>query len=569
MRVRILLAVLASSLAPATVFAQDTVPCAHQRIDEVVIHSSAPTVAVLTRKVPQVASVVRSIHTTTRPEVIRRFLLLREGDSCEELRRAESERILRAQPFLSDASVRVIANDHGGVDLDVTTADEVSLVLDGTVAAGMPPVRFVRIGNANISGDALYFAADWRDGGPFRDGVGAKFATYQLFGKPYTLRAEGRRNPLGESWEAEALHPFFTDLQRIAWQAQSGSLRDYVQFPAGADSDHALRVDRRYFDLGALARIGPPGRLSLFGASISGDEETPAMLPVLVTKSGLAADSSLFLRGRYTSHRMARVNLLWGVRDIGFVPVRAFDALNATQDLPIGFQLGTMFGRSLSVLGSRDDDIFVAGDLYVGAGGPRSAFRLQLQGEGRRSNDENAWDGILTTGRAVDYVRLGQRNTATASLEWSGGWQPRLPFSLTLSDPDGGVRGFASSRVPGAQRLVARLEHRTYIGRIFGLADFGAGGFVDAGRLWSGDVPYGQTTPTRISAGLSLFSAVPPGSARLWRLDLAVARNPEHGGGRFEVRLVGLDKTRFYFRNPSDVERIRERTVPSSIFRWP
>jgi hypothetical protein len=34
-------------------------------------------------------------HTTTCPDVIRRFLLLRAGEPCTERRRAESERVLR------------------------------------------------------------------------------------------------------------------------------------------------------------------------------------------------------------------------------------------------------------------------------------------------------------------------------------------------------------------------------------------------------------------------------------------------------------------------------------------
>jgi hypothetical protein len=71
-----------------------------------------------------------AIHTTTQPNVIHRFLLLAEGDACDELRRAESERILRAQPFIAEATVRVVANANGGVDLDVVTTDEVLTMLE-------------------------------------------------------------------------------------------------------------------------------------------------------------------------------------------------------------------------------------------------------------------------------------------------------------------------------------------------------------------------------------------------------------------------------------------------------
>ncbi|HEY5021269.1 MAG TPA: hypothetical protein VII30_02155, partial [Gemmatimonadaceae bacterium] len=42
-------------------------------------------------------------HVTTKEWIIRRYLALQEGDACTELRRGESERILRSQPFIADA----------------------------------------------------------------------------------------------------------------------------------------------------------------------------------------------------------------------------------------------------------------------------------------------------------------------------------------------------------------------------------------------------------------------------------------------------------------------------------
>jgi hypothetical protein len=551
--------------------AQDTttVVCAGQPIRDIVIHTSAPTVAIL-RKVPVLAEIATAIHTTTQPNIIRRFLLLREGDSCDELRRAESERILRAQPFIAEASVRAVANSEGGVDLDVVTTDEIALVLTGAAHAGSPPLRLFRFGDSNLGGEGIYLAGEWRDGDAYRDGFGGRFVDNQLFGRPYAFRAEGSRNPLGSNWETDATHPFYTDIQRVAWLGRAGVNDDYVQFMNDINSSHALRLVRRYFDVGGVVRIGPPGRLSLFGASISGDDESPGTEPVLVTNKGFAPDSNGgALRNRYVEHRIARINTLWGVRDIGFARVRGFDALTATQDLPVGFQLGTLFGRSLSVLGSRDDDMFVAGDLYAGAVGRNNGLRVQLEGEGRRNNNDQTWDGLLTTGHALQYFKFARGNTTTASIEFSGGWKQRIPFNLTLSDPEGGVRGFASSNTPGGQRFVARLEDRQFVGRPFSLGDLGVGAFVDAGRLWAGDIPYGVTTPLRMSFGASLLAAIPSNSARLWRLDVAIVRNPEPGGHHFEIRLGNTNKTSFFMAEPSDIAATRERTVPSSVFRWP
>ena len=532
------------------------------------MRSSAPTAAAL-RRVAFVAAIVSTIHVTTNTQVIRRFVLLHEGDVCDELRRAESERILRAQPFIAEASILVFPDSEGGVTLDVRTTDEISLVLGAAVHKGNPLLQFIRVGDANIGGEGIYAAADWRYGGPFRDGYGGRFVDNQLLGQPYTLTAEGHVTPLGSDWVTEAANPFYTDIQRTAWRARSGGGDDYVQFMNDLKSSHALRVIRNFFDVGGIVRVGPPGRLNLFGASVSGDNERPDTHQVLVTTKGFAPDSSTQLLGRYEDHRIARVNALWGVRHLGFARVRGFDALTATQDMPVGFQIGTMLGRSLRMLGSRDEDVFMAGDMYVGAVGHNNALRFQLEGEGRRSNDDHRWDGVLTNARAVEYFKLSSFNTTTASLEFSGGWRQRLPFNLTLSDREAGVRGFGSSNTPGGQRLVGRLENRLYVGRPFNLADVGVGVFADAGRLWAGDIPYGVTTPVRKSVGISLLGTVPPGSARLWRLDLAVATNPETGGHRFELRMSGIDKTTFFLPEPLDVQATRERTVPSSVFRWP
>jgi hypothetical protein len=500
--------------------------------------------------------------------VIRRFLLLREGEPCNELRRAESERILRAQPFIADASVQAVANADGSVDLVVRTADEIAVVLSGSAMAGFPPVQAIRLGNANINGMGMYGAANWREGDAYRDAVGARFIDNQLFGRPYRLVLDGQRSTLGGEWIVEATHPFFTDIQRVAWRARWGGRTDYVGFPTDTTTSHSLPVPRSYFDVGGIVRIGPPGRLSLFGAAITGNDDNPSRNPVLITDSGLVADPGSELRNRYIPHRMMRANILWGVRDIGFIRVRGFDALNANQDLPVGFQLGAMFGRSLAVLGSRDDDIFVTEDLYIGAGTERSAIRVQVQGEGRLDNTINRWNGILTSAHALQYLKLSPGNTATASVEWAGGWRQLIPFRLTLGGRDG-VRGYGGSDAVGARRLIWRLEDRVYLGKPWGFGDFGVGAFADAGRLWSGDAPYGVDTGLRSSFGLSLLGAVPSGSARMWRLDFAFAQDPLAGGPRFQVSFQGLDKTPFFLQEPPDVEVARERTVPSSVFRWP
>ena len=543
------------------------VACDGQRIDYIAVNSSAPSIAIF-RRVPVLAEIARSIHITTKPDLIRRFLLLEEGRPCTELRRTESERILRAQPYIADASVLAFANDRGGVNIEVRTSDEVSVIAGVSVSSGSPYLTALRGGNSNLNGLGIYAGANWRHNDVFRNGYGFRFADYQLFGRPYIFATQLQRDPLGDRWNVESAHPFLTDLQRIAWGAHTGRSNEYAYFEPTGAGNHAVLRNRHYFDVGGLVRLGPPGRLSLFGASLSGEREVSADSAVLVTPTGLLPDTSSIFFNRYPPHRFARINALWGVRDIDFVSVEGFDGLTARQDIPVGFQLGTLFGRSLSVLGATDDDIFMSADLYVGAANRRAALRVQLQGEGRRANDQDVWDSILTGGRIAQYLKLSSAQVAVLAAEWSGGWRVQTPFVLTLGEEPGGVRGFGSSTTPGGQRAILRFEDRVFVGRPFGLADAGVGFFADAGRLWAGDVPYGTSTPVRASLGLSVLGAVPPRSARLWRLDVAFPLNPE-GRGTVEFRIVSVDRSTFFWREPRDLRFSREQSVPSSIFNWP
>lgn len=489
------------------------------------------------------------------------------GDTCTDLRRDESERILRAQAFLADATVTTVPSPDGGVVIKVRTVDEVSIVLGGAVNGG--GFRALRLGNSNLQGTTTYVAGSWRSEEGYRDAYGVRYGHQQLFGRPYSLDVELEQMSRGERWLVEAAHPFYTDIQRIAWRMRAGSSDEYTAFPTDSGLQRTLPVERRYFDIGGVTRIGPPGRLTLLGASLSGDEDVPAVLPVIIGPFGLVVDSNPALRGRYSPHRMARANVLWGVRDLTFKRRTGYDALTATQDIPAGFQLGTMFGRSLSVLGSRDDDIFMAADLYLGIVGRYSALRIQLQGEGRRENDTGGWDGILTSGRAAQYVKAGARHTLIGSAEWSGGWHQRIPFNIGLDDKRTGIRGFDNSEIVGGQRVIGRLESRWLLGPVSSYGDVGIAGFTDVGSLHKGDVPFGSDSPLSSSVGISLLAATPRGSARLWRMDLAVALSGNPEGNRFEIRFSGADNTKFFFREPEDVERTRERTVPSSVFRWP
>jgi len=188
------------------------VPCRGQRVDSIAIDAQAPTVQGL-RRVPVLGNLVRATHVITRDEIVRGYLQLRVGDRCSELRRSESERILRAQPFIADAMIDVYGDRRGGVTLSVRTIDEASLVLSGSVANSAPLVRSVRVGSGNLSGLGIATSVAWAHQPAYDDRLDLRLADYQVAGKPYVFSMVATRGPLGRDDFGQLTLPFQTDLQ--------------------------------------------------------------------------------------------------------------------------------------------------------------------------------------------------------------------------------------------------------------------------------------------------------------------------------------------------------------------
>lgn len=548
--------------------AQSPAICHGETITRIEIHAYPPLENTGTAMTARIARIITKLHATTRPEVIRQFLPIRVGDPCVDFRLHEAERILRAQPFIADANLLVAPDGSGGVSIDVITFDEISTVLDGSLSSKSPVIRAVRFGEENVSGAALSAIGAWQQGAYYRDVYKARVVDYQLFGRPYQLSLQGTRGEIGGSWDALVTHPFITDLQRTSWRASAGSSTGYMYFPRVNAPAAALLFSRQYADAGGVIAFGPVRHVILLGATVSRERERTAHSPVLVLDSAIVPDTSTALIGRYGEHRSDRVNLLVGFRNTSSMQVHAFDAVDGVQDVRTGMQLAMLFGRGIKITDLDERDYFMSTDLYYGRGTPASFAGIEFLGERRRDLDTHTWDGQLASGRAAWYTHPGKKHTVIVDGEFSGGWNQRVPFQVTFSNRDGGMPGYGSSRLSGAERAVMRLEDRYRFGDFRQLAGLASVVFVDAGKLWAGDAPFGVTTDVKYSAGIGLMAALPPRSRRTWRVDLAFPLN-DRGDSKFEIRFTNHDFTRWFWREPGDVQSSRERSVPNSVYNWP
>lgn len=504
-------------------------------------------------------------HATTRDGVVAAFLALEVGQPCTEVRRAETERVLRAQPFLADASVRAVPDGAGGVGVTVQTVDEIPVLVNARFR-GIAPRAF-SLGNENVGGLGLLAEASIERGYAYRTGYGVRLVEYATFGRPWVASIDADRQNIGHRLDLAFEHPFYTDLQKLGWHLGYLSSNEYPSIRRPARDPLALGVRQNRWEGSTISRVFGTSTVGLIGIAASGVQLTPQPRGIVVSDTGLATDTGTTLLNRYARFKSGRLGVLGGIRRVRFRTVRGFDGLTAQQDLPNGAFAGLQVAKGLPSLG--ESDLFLSGVAYAGGGGAHVYYATLAQVEGRRATGGNRWDSVIGSGRSAIYMGRGPGWLLVAEDQYTGGTHSLLPLQLALGDRQGGILGYHESALAGAQRNVLRTEARWSGAALVRKADVGFAAFSQVGTIWAGDAPYGQNA-TRTTVGISVLAAYPTGSKRLYRADVGIplTRRGE-GGGKIEVRFTSEDRTQIFWREPDDVSRARTGAVPTSLFAFP
>ena len=559
---------LAASRAGAQATSERTVePCDGRIITRIDIRAGRPPFSGHAAKWRAVARALGLHHATTRARVIDAFLALHVGDPCTEFRRAESERVLRAQPFLADARVRVIADTAGDLAAIVETTDEIPVLVGGRFR-GIGPTA-ISLGNGNVAGQGLLIQGAWEAAHGYHMGFGGRLTDYATFDRPYVLNLEAFRFRIGDALSAELGHPFFTDLQRVSWHVGIDGSTTYPGFARPAQDHLALEVHERSWDVSGVMRVFGTRTIALLGGAVTGRRVDPASFGVIVTDSGFVADTGVVLRERYRPFETVRVGGIAGARRVSYVAVSGFDALTGAQDAPSGLSGALYLARGFATDRGELSDIFLSGATYAGYARRTFLIGNLAELEGRRDMLTRGWNSIIGSTRSAIYWGQGPGTVFILSDEYSTGINSVLPLQLTFSDPTGGVIGYHRTGLAGARRNVVRTELRQSWAKALRGADLGVAVFGQAGTLWSGDVPYGWTG-SRGSVGLSLLGAYPTRSKRVYRVDMGFPlTRGGAGGGRFEIRFSSEDRTSRFWEEPADVAQARTGSNPATLFAWP
>jgi hypothetical protein len=553
--------------APALAHAQTTPPstshCNGQRISDIHVSALRPPFTGEAAYWRRVAHSLGLHHTTTDTVVVRRFLALQKGGVCTDFRMRESARLLREEPFIANARVWAVPADSGRVRIEVETVDEIPVVASGAVAAGRP--SYLEVGNQNMFGDAWLLAIHGSNRILEGQSAGFRFSDYQFLGRQYEFDAQTDWGNRTSAWLLDASHAYLTDLQRIAWEAGIAHAgQQFLVIHRGDDVDDlGIAYRRTAADVGGVIKLGNLRTPILVGSILTMQQFEPLNGLSIAKNNALVPDTTLL--GRYGKFKRARLTGVGAWRNLNFITVQGFDALTGTQDLPTGLQIFGQLGRGTHAFQGQSD-VFALADMLAGVGSGKTYAELHLVSEGQRLIGQLTWQGVVSSGWLASYWKPTDPSLFRAWIDYAGGWKIQTPFQLQLSTEDERLIGYHGSLF-GARRVASGVLYRRLLPNVSKRADVAIGAFVNAGRLWQGDAPFGVDTPVLTSAGVSLFGALPKGSQRILRIDFGTALRSGLPRSGWEVRLTYDDVGRRIREEPRDIAAARVQLVGPDVFR--
>ncbi len=565
-------AILLSAALPRSLHAQK---CDQGRVSRVVVDNQSifPDDQADDENLGWAFRLANKLHLRTRPQFIRRELLLSVGDCYDAFRVADSERILRAYDFIAQAEVFGLRLPDGSWEVRVRTQDEWSTRIEvaGELDEGLE-LRSVSIGEENLLGRGMRVGAGLSQRDAQRD-MGVSFFTPRLLNSRTDFRVELGTTRAGRFIEQELVHPFLGEVGRFGLRQRFSRNEDFFQYSVGPDDQSRFLLapfSSEFIETAIAYRWGEPGDLLVGGLAVSRESLDFADFDTgsefiddgRSFDEGVPAPDSLLdiVRPQTRFQSGTRVSLLFAHRQIRFTQRIGLDALRGIEDLQLGTDISLTLGRTFGAdaRGGVPDDVYTRVRLYAASAPDPFTLVFDAAFEGRQifagPGIDN--DGWRDTFAEVDLLAYWQpirfdRHTLMARASAAGAWAVDLPYQLTLGGATG-VRGYNRQDLPGARRVKLTVEDRIYLGwpspQVF---DFGLTVFGDVGRIWAGDVPFGVDSGWLGTVGGGLRIGFPTESRGVVRLDVAFPVTSDgFGGPIFRVSAADLLGLRGGDRDP-------------------
>ncbi len=464
-------------------------------------------------------------HIVTRKSVIRRELLVREGDVYDSALVYESLRNLRSLPYLLYVNIHLETGHRGEHILVVETTDKWSAYprVSYMRSGGRNDIRF-GLKESNFLGYGVEMAHRYYILDKDRNYYQTEFSNGRILNHDYSVYFLYSDNPQAGQVAAVVGRPFYSLDQKWGGQLSYSHLRRRLDFYVAQYLSAQEKYNRDSYLLQVSYRTGGntvkyhfTPRYEYTKLRSRGRNIYVADVDTLLPKPAQDTVAHYFeftLRAQQINYAVFRqINRFYKPEDINL-------GLDAQATAGAAYKPG--FHRSLYQYAS-------VWPQYTFALGPNLCI-AGIKGDEWFAGGEKIRRDINSY--FIYYGQYHERNTLAVRASYRSVRLKNKSYTLYL-DEDYGVRGYPAYSFNGEDRLLLTIENRYYSGIEILTVGLGAAAFVDIGNIWARDSsPTLRDTRYSFGAGLRLGVSRST-NAEVVRFDLAYA--PERGKWEISV----------------------------------
>lgn len=465
------------------------------------------------------------IHVATKKRVVERELLFAAGETVDARRIRETERNLRALPFIREAAIVPVLGEDGSVTARVTTWDAWSLKLSGKYnQAGDSNAWNLKLHEVNLLGYGkaveVAYAKDTE-----RTTRRLGYRDPRLFGTRWSLEAQYEDLSDGTAKRFSLERPFFSLETR--WSAVAEADREETLLHI-YDGGHLLYTAPSRLDearAGAAWAYSVSGRTAFrLGMEYRWSEAIYG--PPSAARQGIAPPPAL------TDRRFRGPVLLWSFVQDRFAAFRDMKTIGFTEDYDLGWQVKAGLGYFAKSLGSLQDATYLELEVEK-SWHPGDPTLLILESKSRARVQEGGWFDAITDTHLTLYNRSLPHQTLAGYLGVTGGTRPDPEDWVYLGGFDG-IRGYPDHFRVGDRSWQASFEDRIITPWVlWGIAQIGFVAYVDAGAIRS--FADGRWSPVYADVGAGLrLGDLKSAFGKVWLLTVAAPLRREPGMDRYQ-----------------------------------
>lgn len=459
-------------------------------------------------------------HATTRPHVIKQQLLFETGDRFSAQVLAESERIIRSNRYVQEASIQTVRQEDGVVDVNVITTDVWTL---------MPKLSFSRSGGkskaaiglkeGNLFGTGVSVEAMYRSDVD-RDSRSLKLEDRNLGSSWYGLSVGYANNSDGDSQFLDLGKPFYSldsrDARGISFRDDDRVESFYDRGEIGSEYRHEAKTHELFLGWSSGLRDGWTRR---YTAGLSYDDHrfspvSDSAYPITVVPENRKFLTP-FIGIEFVEDQYEKTSNL--------------DQINRTEDRYLGTRMSARLGLARAGAGSDRNAWLLNVVAQTGFGSSEKSSLLLASELGGRV-EQGGMQNLALDLSARYYKRQSDRRLLYAALSGTYGHSLDLDQYLVLGG-NNGLRGYPLRFQTGDKRALFTLEQRFFTEWYpFRLFRVGGAVFFDVGRTW-GDGPLAASDNQLlkdVGVGLRLGNTR-SGLGRMIHVDVAVPLNDNDG----------------------------------------